>query len=68
MVELDEATAIKWALDNAPQDALVVIFPEQVNRAITLIRERNPVTETPEITSSDDASDPSLEPISVSGQ
>ncbi|MEM6519905.1 MAG: cyanophycin synthetase, partial [Cyanobacteria bacterium P01_C01_bin.70] len=29
-VELDEMTAIESALDSAPKDALVVIFPEQV--------------------------------------
>jgi cyanophycin synthetase len=61
-VELDETTAIKWALDNAPQNALVVIFPEQVSRAIDLIMERNPVTDAPAVL----PSEPSLESLSIS--
>jgi cyanophycin synthetase len=42
---LNEADAIEWALDNAPDGALVVILPEQVSRAIELIMSRNPVAE-----------------------
>lgn len=62
-VELDEITAINSALDNAPDDALVVIFPEQVSRAIELIMERNPVIDVPP---SDAESGPSsLETLSV---
>ena len=42
-VELDETTAVLGALDAAPENALVVIFPESVNKAISLIQSRNPV-------------------------
>ncbi|MEM0981428.1 MAG: Mur ligase family protein, partial [Cyanobacteria bacterium P01_H01_bin.58] len=45
-VQLDETEAIEWALNHAPENALVVIFPEQVNRAIELIKVRNPLPET----------------------
>jgi cyanophycin synthetase len=44
-VQLDETTAIEWALDNAPDNGLVVIFPESVTRAIALISARNPIPE-----------------------
>ncbi|AFY38518.1 cyanophycin synthetase [[Leptolyngbya] sp. PCC 7376] len=39
---LDERQALNGALDNAPKDSLVVIFPETVNRTIAMIQERNP--------------------------
>ncbi len=39
---LDETEAVNTALDQAPQGSLVVIFPESVNRAIDLIKTRNP--------------------------
>ena len=39
---LDETEAVTTALDQAPQGSLVVIFPESVNRAIDLIKTRNP--------------------------
>lgn len=42
---LDETEAIEWALDHAPDNALVVIFPESVSRAIGLIMARNPIPE-----------------------
>ncbi|MGB3295953.1 MAG: cyanophycin synthetase [Phormidesmis sp.] len=42
---LNETAAIEWALDNAPDDGLVVILPESVSRAIALIEARNPVSE-----------------------
>jgi cyanophycin synthetase len=42
---LNEAEAIAWALDNAPEHALVTIFPDNVSRAIALIMARNPITE-----------------------
>ncbi|NEQ99630.1 MAG: cyanophycin synthetase, partial [Cyanothece sp. SIO2G6] len=45
-VELDETQAIAKALDDAPDDGLVVILPESVSRAIALINQRNPITET----------------------
>ncbi len=42
---LDERKALNAALDDAPKDSLVVIFPESVNRAIAMIEERNPIDE-----------------------
>ncbi|NEP84288.1 MAG: cyanophycin synthetase, partial [Okeania sp. SIO3B3] len=40
---LDETTAINTALDRASSGGLVVILPESVSRAISLIEARNPV-------------------------
>ncbi|NEZ63077.1 cyanophycin synthetase [Leptolyngbyaceae cyanobacterium CCMR0082] len=70
VVQLDETAAIECALEHAPEDSLVVIFPEQVNRAIELIQARNPIVDAPE---ADAAAllveDPStLEPMAVGGQ
>ncbi|MFG6097432.1 cyanophycin synthetase [Leptothoe sp. ISB3NOV94-8A] len=66
IVQLDETAAIECALEHAPEDALVVIFPEQVSRAIELIQKRNPIVDTP--TAVDSVSDSSpLEPMSVGG-
>lgn len=65
-VQLDETTAIEWALEHAPEDALVVVFPEQVSRAIELIQARNPIADAPE--AADSVSDLSLEPMAVGGQ
>lgn len=66
-MELDEITAIESALNNAPEDALVVIFPEQVGRAIALIQARNPVDEgaaaAPELSTMS-----ALKPMSVAGE
>ncbi|WP_353259166.1 cyanophycin synthetase [Prochlorothrix hollandica] len=45
---LDESTAIETTLDQAPAGSLVVILPESVSRAISLIQARNPIDETPE--------------------
>jgi cyanophycin synthetase len=45
----DETEAINWALDHAPDEGLVVIFPESVSRAIELIKARNPLLEGPGI-------------------
>jgi cyanophycin synthetase len=42
-IELLETAAIARALDHAPENALVVIFPESVSRAISLIMARNPI-------------------------
>ncbi|MEO1402143.1 MAG: cyanophycin synthetase [Cyanobacteria bacterium J06635_1] len=39
---LDETTAIESALNTAPENALVVILPESVSRAISLIKARDP--------------------------
>ncbi|PZD72695.1 Cyanophycin synthetase [Acaryochloris thomasi RCC1774] len=47
-VRLDEAEAIIWALDNAPKESLVVVFPDNVSRTISLIKARNPIVEKPE--------------------
>jgi cyanophycin synthetase len=42
---LDETEAINKALDSAPGGSLVVILPESVNRAISLIEARHPISE-----------------------
>jgi cyanophycin synthetase len=42
---LDETEAINQALDNATAGSLVVILPESVNRAISLIEARRPIGE-----------------------
>lgn len=44
-IMLNEAEAIEWALDNAPDNALVTILPENVSRAIASIVARNPISE-----------------------
>ncbi|BAU44364.1 cyanophycin synthetase [Leptolyngbya sp. O-77] len=44
-VILDEIEAINTALDRAPKDALVVILPESVSRAMSLIDARRPISE-----------------------
>jgi len=68
-VELDEVTAIESALDQAPQDALIVIFPEQVSRAIELIMARNPVADPAPDSTTDLSFDSSpLASMSVGGQ
>ncbi|CBN54153.1 MULTISPECIES: cyanophycin synthetase [Kamptonema] len=40
---LDETTAVNKALDNAPPGSLVVILPESVSGALSLIEARNPI-------------------------
>ena len=42
---LDETTAVNTTLDTASSGSLVVILPESVNRAISLIEARNPIGE-----------------------
>ncbi|XWK86806.1 MAG: cyanophycin synthetase [Phormidium sp.] len=42
---LDEAKAINTALDSATVNSLVVILPESVSRAVSLIEARNPIPE-----------------------
>jgi cyanophycin synthetase len=42
-VILDETTAISTALDSAALNGLVVILPESIKRALSLIEARNPV-------------------------
>ncbi|WP_448600394.1 cyanophycin synthetase [Thermoleptolyngbya sp.] len=44
-VILDETEAVNTALDRAPKDALVVILPESVSRAMSLIDARRPISE-----------------------
>lgn len=48
-LQLDETEAIEWALDHAPENGLVVIFPESVSRAIALITARNPLPESADV-------------------
>ncbi|MCG9890045.1 MAG: cyanophycin synthetase [Thermosynechococcaceae cyanobacterium MS004] len=68
-VQLDEAEAIAWALDHAPEKSLVVIFPDSVSRAISLIMSRNPVADALEGVSSEasvateSAPEPAPEPV-----
>ncbi|NEQ30966.1 MAG: cyanophycin synthetase [Leptolyngbya sp. SIO4C5] len=45
-ITLNEVEAINAALDEAPDDGLVVILPESVTRAIELIEARNPIKQT----------------------
>ena len=42
---LDETQAINTALDSAPNGSLVVILPESVSRAISMIEARRPISE-----------------------
>ena len=49
-IMLNESEAIEWALDNAPEHALVTIFPDNVSRAISLIMARNPIPDRLEAT------------------
>jgi cyanophycin synthetase len=53
---LNEAEAIEWALDHADDQALVVIFPDNVSRAISLIMSRNPILDDLEMTASIESS------------
>jgi cyanophycin synthetase len=46
---LDETTAVNKALDEAPAGSLVVILPESVNKALSLIEARNPIKESVEV-------------------
>lgn len=43
---LDETTAVNKALDQAPAGSLVVILPEGVNKALSLIEARKPIKES----------------------
>jgi cyanophycin synthetase len=65
-IRLDETEAISWALDHASENALVVIFPENVSRTIALIQARNPIADEPEGASVSAAPDTSaLNPVTV---
>ncbi|EDX84047.1 cyanophycin synthetase [Synechococcus sp. PCC 7335] len=44
-IELDESEAVNHALDSAPDNCLVVILPESISRAISLISAKGPVSE-----------------------
>ena len=44
-IQLNEADAVNSALDNAPEGSLVVVLPESVSRAISLISAKGPVSE-----------------------
>ncbi|MBE9031678.1 cyanophycin synthetase [filamentous cyanobacterium LEGE 11480] len=44
-IQLNEVTAIGEALDNAPENSLVVVLPESVSRAISLITARGPMSD-----------------------
>jgi cyanophycin synthetase len=46
---LDETTAVNKALDEAPAGSLVVILPEGVNKALSLIEARKPIKESVEV-------------------
>ncbi len=48
-IMLNESEAIEWALDHAPDNGLVTIFPDNVSRAIALIMSRNPLPDTPAV-------------------
>jgi cyanophycin synthetase len=46
---LDETIAVNKALDRAPAGSLVVILPEGVKKALTLIEARKPIQESVEV-------------------
>ncbi len=49
---LDETIAVNKALDGAPKGSLVVILPEGVTKALTLIEARKPIQESVEVPNS----------------
>jgi cyanophycin synthetase len=60
---LDEAEAVERTLDHAPENGLVVIFPESVSRVIDLITARNPL---PDLGIVSPADSKSLDPLNTS--
>ena len=67
-IMLNEVEAIEWALDNAPDNSLVAMFPDNVSRAIELIMARNPISDPPDTGISVELKPdnlPRLDPISV---
>ncbi|MBD2460473.1 cyanophycin synthetase [Oscillatoria sp. FACHB-1407] len=65
-VILDETTAVNTALDSAPQGSLVVILPESVDRAISLINARRPIAEavtTPSVSAPLNGTEEAVEPL-----
>ncbi len=63
-IMLSESEAIEWALNHAPENALVTIFPENVSRAIAKIVSRNPISEDLASASLDNNA-PTLEAMAV---
>ncbi len=61
---IDEKTAINTGLDRAPAGGLVVILPESVSRAISLIEARKPLPDVllPESSSNNSSSQEELKP------
>ncbi len=59
-ITLNEVDAIVSALDRAPDNALVVILPENISRAIGLIMARNPITERAEAIGTHDSAPENL--------
>lgn len=57
-IVLDEVEAVEWALDNAPDNSLVVILPESVSQVIELIKARNPLPERSGVAENGAASSP----------
>jgi cyanophycin synthetase len=49
-IMLNEVEAIEWALDHAPDNSLVAMFPDNVSRAIELIMSRNPILDDSDLT------------------
>jgi cyanophycin synthetase len=49
-IELDEAEALEWALDQASDHTLVAIFADNVTQSISLIMSRNPIPDDPQPT------------------
>jgi cyanophycin synthetase len=67
-IMLNEVEAIEWALDNAPDNSLVAMFPDNVSRAIELIMARNPISDAPDTGISVELKPeklPKLDPVSV---
>ncbi len=68
-IMLNEVEAIEWALDNAPDNSLVAMFPDNVSRAIAMIMSRNPISDNSETTFSLELKPPEnlsiLDPVSV---
>jgi cyanophycin synthetase len=69
-IMLNEVEAIEWALDNAPDNCLVAMFPDNISRAIELIMSHNPIPDNSDLTFSMELKPPEhssiLNPIPVS--
>jgi len=67
---LNETEAINTALDHAPEGSLVVIFPESVTRAISLIEARHPQADLalpPNVSPQPETATASLTPPAANG-